>query len=102
MMTFLLLITLWGAVWLCYLNNLPPYRRQNPCHLPPPGPLQHSIRLAGPFITLALSYSLAGLDGLFLWGFSAPLTGALLGITLPYLPKEQVRKTVPNDHYLQK
>ncbi|MCX5613936.1 hypothetical protein [Bombella saccharophila] len=102
MITLLILLPLWGFIGLCYLNSLPPHRRQNPCHLPRSTPWQRSCYIAGPFIALALSYRLAGLDGLFLWGFSAPLMGIVLGITLPYWPKKHVQKEALSDHYLQK
>lgn len=83
MTTFVILIILWTLVWLLHLNNLPAYRRQNPCHLPPASKVQCSLLVTIPSIGLASAYLMDGLDGLFLWAFTAPITGILLGMILP-------------------
>lgn len=83
MITFVILIILWTLVWLLHLNSLPAYRRQNPCHLPPASKVQRSLLVTIPSIGLASAYLMGGLDGLFLWAFTAPVTGILLGMVLP-------------------
>lgn len=85
MILSLILMSLWAVIWLLYLNQLPSYRRQNPCHLPPAGTLQKYLRLLLPVCGLTMAYLLNGLDGLFLWAFTAPLTGFLLAMLLSYL-----------------
>ncbi|MUH02529.1 hypothetical protein GM609_03295 [Bombella sp. ESL0387] len=91
-MIILFLMGLWAAVWLLHLNRLPTYRRQNPCHLPPAGTLQTLLHLALPAAGLTGACLLEGLDGLFLWAFTAPATGFLLGLTLPHLPHSPAPK----------
>lgn len=94
MTTLFMLLALWGLVWLLYLNSLPPYRRQNPCHLPPDTPLLRHLRKTLPLIGLAGACIMNGLDGLFLWGFTAPVMGILLGVVLPScFPARQLQAT---------
>ncbi|MCX5615544.1 hypothetical protein NQF87_00905 [Bombella sp. TMW 2.2559] len=83
MMTLALLAILWTLVWLLHLNGLPAYRRQNPCHLPPASRFQNHLLRLLPVLALVSACLMDGLDGLFLWAFTAPVTGILLGIILP-------------------
>lgn len=84
MILSLILMSLWTIIWLLYLNQLPAHRRRNPCRLPPANALQKYLRLLLLPCSLTTAYLLNGLDGLFLWAFTAPLTGFLLALILPY------------------
>lgn len=83
MITFILLMVLWTLVWLLHLNGLPAHRHQNPCHLPPASRFQRHLLHIIPIIGLVSACLMDGLDGLFLWAFTAPITGILLGMILP-------------------
>lgn len=84
MISFFLLAGLWTMIWLLHLNGLPDYRRQNPCRLPPDDRMQRHVRRVLPATGLAGACLLDGLDGLFLWAFTAPVTGIALGMALPF------------------